>query len=454
MVLVLVAGLTAVPATAWAQAGTPSAIAGVVKDTSGSVLPGVTVEAESPALIEKVRTTVTDGQGQYRIPELPIGPYTVTFKLTGFNSLRRSGIDLGAAFTATVNAELSLGTLEETINVSGQAPLVDVQNPVQQKTISRQLLDSVPSNRSLLGFAALTPQVILPPDAQDVGGSKGELSVRMAVHGAKQSDQKLLFEGMRMNHMLTDGTSRSFYVNTAGAQEIVLSLGAGVGLAEQSVGGVILNVVAKDGGNNYSGYLYASGTGQNLQADNLTPELAAQGLATANKNSSNYDINGTVGGPFVKDKLWFFTAHRVWGNDTIVANLFHDTNLTDWVYTPDKSDPASARELNQSHNLHLTWQATKQQKISAFYDWQHNRDSKDLVTSPGTLAWEAVPYQHRQPSALSLIKWNYIASNHFYFEAAVSVLQQVVVPPCLDGATAHDSSSKVDSVHDELPGTA
>jgi hypothetical protein len=433
MALILVTSLVAVPATTWAQAGTPSALAGVVKDTSGYVLPGVTVEAESPALIEKVRTTITDGQGQWKIPELPTGTYNVTFKLEGFSSLRRQGIELGAAFTATVNAELPLGSLSETITVSGQAPLVDVQNAVQQKTISRKLLDALPSNRSLLGFAALTPQVILPPDAQDVGGSKGELSVRMAVHGAKQTDQKLLFEGMRMNHMLSDGTSRSFYVNTASAQEIVISLGAGIGLAEQSVGGVIMNVVAKDGGNTFSEYLYVSGTGEQLQADNRTPELTAQGLTSANKNSSNYDVNGTFGGPMSKDRLWFFTAHRFWGNTTKVANLFHDTDLTDWAYTPDLGSPATAKEVNESHNLHLTWQATKQQKFSIFYDWQHNRDSKDLVTNPGTLAWEAVPYQHRQPSALSLIKWNYVATNHLYFEAAFSVLQQVVVTPYPEG---------------------
>jgi hypothetical protein len=119
----------------------PSGIAGVVKDTSGSVLPGVTVEASSSALIEKIRTVVTDGEGQYKIVDVRPGTYVVTFSLPGFSTLRREGIELTAGFTATVNADMQVGALEETVTVTGASPLVDTQNVRQQKVISNELLN-------------------------------------------------------------------------------------------------------------------------------------------------------------------------------------------------------------------------------------------------------------------------------------------------------------------------
>ncbi len=137
-------GLMLLPAAAWAQTG----IAGQVKDTTGAVLPGVTVEASSPALIEKVRTVVTDGQGLYRIVDLRPGTYSVTFTLTGFSTVKRNGLELSGTFTATVNADLRVGALEETITVSGQTPVVDVQNVVQQRVITTAVLDTLPNAKS------------------------------------------------------------------------------------------------------------------------------------------------------------------------------------------------------------------------------------------------------------------------------------------------------------------
>src|SRR5262249_1705294 len=186
-----------VSSTALAQGTTgAAAIGGVVKDASGAVIPGVSVEAAGPALIEKARSVVTDGQGQYKIIELPPGVYSVTFSLTGFQTFKREGIELTANFTASVNAEMRLGELQETVTVSGGTPLVDVQSVVVQQVISRDLLDTVPTNKSLLAFAALTPALIVPTTAQDVGGSKGEFSVRLTVAGGKPGGERLLPSGM------------------------------------------------------------------------------------------------------------------------------------------------------------------------------------------------------------------------------------------------------------------
>ena len=150
-VLFVLAWLSILPASAFAQAS----IEGVVKDTSGAVLPGVTVEASSPALIEKVRSAITDGSGTYRIIDLRSGIYEVTFSLTGFSTVKREGLDLTAGFTATVNADMKVGSLAETITVSGASPVVDTQNVNQQKVMSRAILEAVPTNNAVQGFAAL-----------------------------------------------------------------------------------------------------------------------------------------------------------------------------------------------------------------------------------------------------------------------------------------------------------
>jgi len=191
----------------------PTGIAGVVRDSSGAVMPGVTVEAASPALIEKVRVVVTDSQGQYKIIDLRPGTYSVTFSLAGFATFKRDGIELTPNATANVGAELRVGGVEETLTVSGASPLVDVQGVTQTNAISSKTLEALPGSRGQLSFAAITPSVVSSSVGQDVGGSKGEFSVRMTVHGNKGGDAKLLLDGMRYNTMAVAGTGKSFFMH-------------------------------------------------------------------------------------------------------------------------------------------------------------------------------------------------------------------------------------------------
>ena len=142
--------LTLLPAVASAQ----STIAGVVRDTSGAVLPGVTVEAASPVLIEKSRTAVTDGDGRYSIVSLRPGTYDITFTLTGFSTFKRDGVIVPADTTVPVNADLRVGALEETVTVSGESPVVDVQNTQRQQIMTRDLMDSIPSARNIQSVVA------------------------------------------------------------------------------------------------------------------------------------------------------------------------------------------------------------------------------------------------------------------------------------------------------------
>ena len=213
---------------------------------------GVTVEASSPALIEKGRSSVTDDQGQYRIAELRPGLYTVTFSLTGFGAFKREGLDLPSSFTATLNVELSVGGLQETVTVSGETPLVDVQNVSAQKSIPKAVLDAVPTGKGIYGFVSLMPAAIAPTSNQDVGGSLGDSTMRITVHGSKGDDAKLAIDGLSYNPTNANGTARQFFVNPLSAQEIVIDTGSG-GSAEWGVGGAIVNQISRDGGNVFSG---------------------------------------------------------------------------------------------------------------------------------------------------------------------------------------------------------
>ena len=244
---------------AFAQIGA-SGIGGTVRDSSGAVLPGVTVEASSPALIEKVRTVVTDDRGEYKIINLVPGTYTVTFTLTGFQSIRREGIELTANFTATMSAELQVGAVAETVIVSGASPIVDVQNAPTNMIVTSEVLTSLPLAKTTQTILAMMPSVVRGPTAQDVGGNLGEFSAHGAVHGARASDEALLLDGMRFNPFLGT-TSFGVYLNPAGADEMVIESAAG-GSAEYPLAGLQLNVIPKSGGNRFSGFLFGNDAGK------------------------------------------------------------------------------------------------------------------------------------------------------------------------------------------------
>ena len=176
--LVVVTLLVLIPAAAFAQAS----ITGVVRDASGAVLPGVTVEAASPALIEKIRTVVTGVDGRYRVVDLRPGAYTVTFTLTGFSTVRREGLELSGSLTATVDADMRVGGVEETITVTGATPLVDVQSVQRQWVLDKEIIDTLPTGRTTINVAVLIPGMTLSTtfsgEGQDVGGNTGRYSRR------------------------------------------------------------------------------------------------------------------------------------------------------------------------------------------------------------------------------------------------------------------------------------
>ena len=282
------------PAAAAAQ----SSIAGIVRDASGGVLPGVSVEASSPALIERTRTVTTDAQGRYAIVDLRPGLYKVTFALLGFTTFVRDGIDLPANFTATVNADLRIGAIEESITVTGDSPLVDVSNAQRTAVLKRDLIDAIPTGRTYAQLGLLA--VGVKPSAQAVGGARTATQQRLLAHGQVPKDNTVAVDGMKMNSMYLGGETQANH-NDAMVQEATVqtsSLGA-----EVSAGGVVVNLIPREGGNALSGSLFGGYTDSSFQGNNLTPELEARGLRQGDAAEYVYDVNWFVGGPIIRDTL-------------------------------------------------------------------------------------------------------------------------------------------------------
>ena len=342
--------VVALPAAASAQ----SAITGLVKDTSGAVLPGVSVEATSPALIEKGRTVVSDAQGRYAIVDLRPGLYKVTFTLQGFNAFVQDAIDLPSNFTATVNGELRIGAVEESVTVSGQAPVIDVQNAQRTTVLTRQLLDSVPVPRMYQAEGAIA--VGTKVSDQNVGGARSAVNPRLTAHMSVTKDTTIDVDGMKMNTLVGGGDSHPDH-NDAMTQEMTIQTVA-LG-AEVSAGGPHLNLIPREGGNTFSGATYVGYTDDSFKFNNLTDDLVRRGLQTPDAVKMIYDVNASIGGPIKSDRLWFFASHRNVGNDNIVANSFY----------PDGS-PGVYDQRVRNYTLRLTWQVSPRNKITAYDDYQ------------------------------------------------------------------------------------
>ena len=322
------------PSMASAQQASASGIAGVVRDTSGAVLPGVTVEASSPALIEKTRSIVTDNEGRYNIVDLRPGVYQVTFTLSGFNVFRRDGIELTSGFTATVNADMQVGALTETITVTGESPLVDTRNVRRQTVVSADLLNVLPSSvKNLNNLVALTPGFRGNEGFDVTGAYTGQIGG--SFHG--KGGTNVQFDGMGIQHA---SGNQGYNANADTVQELVMYT-SGIA-ADSNADGAIVNMIPKEGGNQFAGSLSGLFSNDNLMSDNLSDELIARGLKSVNSLNYIYDAGFTLGGPIKKDRLWFYGSFREWGNKRQAANKFYNATQHTPVYTPDLTRPAFA----------------------------------------------------------------------------------------------------------------
>ena len=367
--LVVVTLLVLTPALAFAQAS----VAGVVRDASGAVLPGVTIEVSSPVLIEKTRTVVSGTDGQYRVVDLRPGVYTVTFTLTGFSTVRREGLELSGSLNTTVDADMRIGAVEETITVAGETPLVDVQSVQRQWVLDKEIIDTLPTGRTSINVAVLIPGMTLSTtfsgEGQDVGGNTGEVQQTLSIHGSRGGDMRRMVDGLSMQ---SQGTSVSaFAANSGMIQEVTVDTAAGS--AEQSAGGVRMNIIPREGGNMFSGSLFLSGTNEDLQSNNIDDDLRALGLVSTSSVKSNWEVNPAFGGPLVRDRLWFFASGRSSSVDNYIANSVANLNAGDrnsFAFAPDTSVRGSRDTLWQNVNARFTWQIDAKNKVSLFIDAQ------------------------------------------------------------------------------------
>ena len=431
--LSLLAGLLMLPAMASAQA----TLSGTVRDSSNAILPGATVEAASPALIERSRTAVTDGSGQYRITDLPPGTYTLTVSLSGFGTVKREGIAVSGSGVIPISIELKVGTLAETVTVSGEAPLVDTQTTRRESVISSDVINSLPITRNYGGILYATPGLVVQP-----GVNANDLMPSMALfsaHGGQSTEGRVFVNGVSVNGPFGANSVTQFAFDVSNAEEMQVLVSGGLG--ESETGGPIANIVPRSGGNTFSGNAFYSGSGSKLQSDNITPELRDLNINSAPTVRNNWDTNFALGGPITRDHLWFYGNIRSVGVSQVVSagiapNKFAGDNAQ-WLYEAVPGVEVRQIESKRDMSIRLTDQASKRNRVSFSYTFQDRCQGSALTKDGGgcrtpgdgwigapqtaeTTAPEAGSNYMDQPTTLTQATYTSPISNRHLIDAAIS----------------------------------
>lgn len=388
------------PATAMAQ----SAFNGVVKDASGGILPGVTVEASSPALIEKTRAVVSDEQGRYNIVDLRPGVYKITFSLEGFSTLVRDGIELTSNTTLSIDGEMRVGALEESITVSGAAPTVDVSNAQRTQVLTREIVDALPVTRNAQSIGAVVPGVKL--SRPDVGGSQMMEQVSQSTHGSLLKDITMQVDGMMVNSSMNDYGIQAYNDDAHNAETSIQTSAAP---AEVAAGGVRINMIPKDGGNILSGGGYFGGTPESWQSSNLDDALRAKGIRAPNGVQHIQDFNGSVGGPIMQNRLWYLASGRHQSVNEKVTNAFYKNG-----------DPAIVDQYVRSALLRLTFQATPKNKLSAYFQRIWKFKGHELTTGTEVETASQIRDPKHSLYYVGQVKYTSTISPKLLFEAGYS----------------------------------
>src|SRR5438132_471672 len=326
----LLALMLLAPRLAHAQAS----ITGTVKDTSGAVLPGVTVEASSPVLIERVRSATTDTSGQYRIVDLRPGTYTLTVTLTGFDTVKRDGIEVTGSVTLTIPIEMKVGELVETVTVTGASPVVDVQNTRRETVIGADAIQSLPATRAYGSLLNAMPGVTVDNN----GLAATPTMTFFSAHGGRTNEGRMSINGMTVAAAFNGGGVSSLTYDTNNAEEVVMVVSGGLG--ENETGGPTMNIVQKSGGNKFSGQAFFNTAGDWSRGDNIDDTLRSEGITRGPGIKSAYDASGSIGGPIQRDKLWFFATYRSYETTSGVSGIGVNKFAGDpahWDYARDDS---------------------------------------------------------------------------------------------------------------------
>jgi hypothetical protein len=420
------------PAAAFAQA----TLTGTVRDNSGGVLPGVTVEASSPALIEKVRTATTDGTGQYRIVDLRPGTYTLTFTLPGFSTVRREGVELTGTQTLTVAAEMRVGGLEETITVTGETPVVDVQSARREVVIDNEMVQTIPATRSVGGLLNATAGLTVDNN----GIALSPTMTFFSANGGANNEGRMAVNGMTVGAARSGGVS-SYVYDAVGVEEVAVRIGGGLG--ETDTGGPIMNIVPRSGGNTFAGTAFTSIAGDWSRGDNLNDELRAVGLTETPGIIQAHDASFSLGGPILRDRLWFYGQYRNLDTQTAVEGITANANAGDPARWDWLSSPVNAR-LVQDRQMAMGRFAGQagRSRIQVNYEYQkrcegtplrvdtegcHNRGEDWVGLGTTTQSPEATGTAGRGyfewPFHLTQAQWTMPASNQLLFDANVTIFR-------------------------------
>jgi hypothetical protein len=426
----LLFALLLLPAFAQAQ----TTLAGVVRDASGAVLPGVTVEASSPALIEKVRSATTDGTGQYRITELTPGTYTVTYTLPGFTRVVREGLNLTGSGVITIDIELRVGGLEETITVTGETPVVDVQSTRRETVLNNEVIRTLPATRSYTGILSNIPS-LMPTGGVGAEINPGQIN-RFTAHGGRQNEGRITVNGLLLTEPGAGAGVSSLAYDVANVDEIQVLVSGGLGEAE--TGGPIMNLVPRSGGNTFRGSAFYSGAGEWSRSNNVDDQLRSIGILEPSALINAFDVNGSLGGPILRDRLWFFGTARTFGQTTGVsgayANLFAG-DPTHWDYARDERVATRNASRYDVYSVRLTEQVTARNRVSFSQENQYRCQGSTLTESgsgcraraadwiavgTATSSPESYPGYHDLPYYVTQATWSSPVSSRMLVDAGFS----------------------------------
>lgn len=445
--------LALVLAPAFASAQT-STISGTVRDASGGVLPGVTVEASSPALIEKTRTTVSGGSGSYSILALRPGTYTVKFELPGFTTVIREGIELTSDFTATINVDLKVGALEETLTVTGESPIVDTQSITQRVVMTQEVRDALPTGRNIQAVGIMIPGTAIAQGgggalSRDVGGSGNLQQSPLQYRGSGDTVQTI--EGIRLNNLCAQGAYSGVYWNDASFEEF--SYVTGADSTEMGQGGMRVNMVPRDGGNSFRGTAVFNYAGESFGSDNCGSPGIGQPCTRSNLSGSKtfnpnnaitnvdsirniWDVNPSFGGPIVRNKVWFNYSLRHLGSTKTKTGAYADLNPSPFVYEEDFNNPGVDDGHIVSNAGRISWQASGKDKLSMYHDNQ--RKYRNHWGISATIPPEAAGVQVTPTSFVNVTKWTRTHTNNLLLEAGFGMYNQEYTELYQPSVVGHD----------------
>jgi hypothetical protein len=431
--LLLAALVWLLPSVASAQA----TLTGTVKDSSGSVLPGVTVEATSPAIAGGARTVVTDGNGVYRIIELSPGIYALSFTLPGFNVVKRTDIQLQGTAVVTIPIDMKVGALQETVTVTGETPVVDVQSVKRETVLDAEIIQTVPGTRTVGNLLNATPGLTVDGNGVNPTPTMTFFSAR----GGQTNEGRMSVNGLTVAAAFNGGGVSSYILDTVNADETTVTVSGGMG--ESDTGGPVMNIVPRAGGNSFRGQFFANYVGEKMRGDNLTDELKAPPISITETPGiiKAYDSSITYSGPVKRDRVWFLGSYRKLNTDTAVEGIVANANagnLTRWDWVRDDSLPARQSQGRAMYQMRASAQVTSKNRVNFSHEYQtrcegaplrrestngcHTRGQNWIASAGTTTSPEAATAYIDFPYWLTQATWTNPLTNRILLEGGYSRL--------------------------------